>query len=68
MPSEREPAERYSIVGTDEDVGEVIELCGGDPREAVRVVLLACAGLEEDLRCAEHTASHGYVRGRKAGA
>lgn len=68
MPSEPQPAERYSIVGTDEDVDEVIDLCDGDAREAVRVLLLACAALEEELRRAEGKASHGYVRGRRAGA
>jgi hypothetical protein len=65
MPSEPAPAEPYSIVGSDEDVDEVIDLCDGDAREAVRVLLLACAALEEDLRRAEHKLSNGYVRARK---
>jgi hypothetical protein len=66
MPSEPTPAEPYSIVGSDEDVDTVIELCDGDAREAVRVLLLACAALEEDLRRAERKLSSGYVRGRRA--
>lgn len=65
MPSKPAPSERYSIVGSDEDVDEVIELCDGDAREAVRVLLLACTALEEALRRAEENTSYGYVRGQR---
>ena len=65
MPSEPGLAEPYTIVGSDEDVDTVIELCDGDAREAVRVLLLACEALEEDLRRAEAMLSNGYVRGRR---
>jgi hypothetical protein len=65
MPSEPAPAERPSFVGSDDDVGEVIELYDGDPREAVRVLLFACTALEEALRRAEENTSYGYVRGHR---
>jgi hypothetical protein len=66
MPSELAPAEQPSFVGSDEDVDAVIDLCGGDPREAVRTLIVAYATLEQALERAHHQASHGYVRGRYA--
>jgi hypothetical protein len=64
MPSEHQPAERPSFVGSDEDVDAVIELCDGDARAAVRVLILANAALEEQLERLAHEVSRGYVRAR----
>lgn len=72
MPSEPAPAGRDEFVGSDEDVDLVIELCGGDAREAVRTLIVAYAALEEELGLARRDAarqtarhvSRGYVRGR----
>lgn len=72
MPSERQPAERHSFVGSDEDVDAVIDLCDGDARAAVRVLILANAALEEEnaeleeqLKRLAHEVSRGYVRARR---
>ncbi|MDF2994691.1 MAG: hypothetical protein K0R27_328 [Xanthobacteraceae bacterium] len=72
MPSEPVPAERPSFVGSDEDVDAVIELCEGDARAAVRVLILANAALEEEYAALEaeveglaHEVSRGYVRARR---
>ena len=65
MPSERQPAERPSFVGSDEDVDAVIDLCDGDARAAVRVLILANAALEEELERLAHEVSRGYVRARR---
>lgn len=64
MPSEPAPAERPRFVGSDEDVDAVIELCVGDLRAAIRVLIVANAALEEQLEAARQEASWGYVRGR----
>lgn len=69
MPSEPVPAECPSFVGSDEDVDAVIDLCDGDARAAVWVLILANAALEEELERLAHEVSRGYVRARpKAGA
>lgn len=72
MPSERKPAEEPSFVGSDEDVDEVIDLCDGDARAAVRVLILANSALEAEIARLEdalgrlrHEVSLGYVRARK---
>ena len=65
MPSEHQPAERPSFVGSDEDVDAVIELCDRDARAAVRVLILANAALEEQLERLAHEVSRGYVRARR---
>ena len=71
MPSEHQPAERPPFVGSDEDVDAVIDLCDGDARAAVRVLIVAngaleaeIEGLEEALERLRHEVSRGYVRAR----
>ena len=59
-----EPAEKPRFIGGDEDVDAVIDLCDGDPRAAIRVLIVANAVLEEQLEAARQEASWGYVRGR----
>lgn len=42
---------------------EVIALCGGDARSAVKTLLVAKAFLEQELALAKLAVSYGYSRG-----
>ncbi len=42
---------------------EVIALCGGDARSAVKTLLVANAFLEQELALAKLAVSYGYTRG-----
>ncbi len=42
---------------------EVIALCGGDARSAVKALLVANAFLEEELALAKVAVSYGYSKG-----
>jgi hypothetical protein len=57
-----EPAEPIEV--TDADVDEAIAMCGGDPRAAVKTLLIAGQFLERELEEARQEASWGYIRGR----
>jgi hypothetical protein len=43
---------------------QAIEACGGDPREAVKALILANHFLETDLEKLKAAASMGYSRGK----
>lgn len=65
MPSEPAPAEQEPFACSEEDIDVVIELCDGDPRAAIRALLVACAALEDQLNRAQGDAvraSQGYIR------
>ena len=47
-------------------VDETIALCGGDARQAVKVLLVANEFLERELELAKVAVSRGYSRGRYA--
>lgn len=49
---------------TEADIDEVIETCSGDPRAAIRALLIGQQFLEAALEEARREASWGYVRGR----
>lgn len=65
MPSEPAPAEQKPFAYSDEDIDVVIELCGGDPREAIRTLLIASALYEAERDEALAELSAGYVRARR---
>ena len=46
------------------DVRQALELCHGDPMAALRMVLVANAFYEEEIRRLKHEASSGYGRGK----
>jgi predicted transcriptional regulator len=46
------------------DVDTVIAVCGGDPRVAVRTLLIANEFLSAELDSATAALSRGYTRGR----
>ena len=56
-------------MGIDDDIREVLALCKGDLKAALRMVLVANAYYEEEIRRLKDEASAGYGRGRvrKAG-
>lgn len=49
---------------TEADIDEVIAACSGDPRAAIRALLIGQQFLEAALEEARKEASWGYVRGR----
>lgn len=59
MPASAEQS--VAIEATDDEIDAIIEECGGNPREAIRVLLHDLAALAID---AEASVSRGYVRGR----
>ena len=48
----------------DNDVRQVLEICKGDVMAALRMVLIANAYYEEEIRRLKQEASAGYGRGR----
>ncbi|SDR49814.1 hypothetical protein SAMN05519103_03998 [Rhizobiales bacterium GAS113] len=50
--------------GLEADVDNAIAACGGDPRAAVRALIVLVDHLEEELRRRLDNVSRGYVRGR----
>lgn len=51
-------------MATPEEVEEVIEACGGDPRVAVRTLLIANDFLVAELERVQAQLSKGFVRGK----
>lgn len=66
MTSEQPPAERDAIAVTEADVDEVLSMCSGDPRAAIKALLIGQQYLEMLLEEARRKASRGYVRARRA--
>lgn len=64
MPSEHPPAERETIAIEEADIDEVLAMSGGDPRTAIKTLLIGQQFLEMQLEEARQEASWGYVRGR----
>lgn len=64
MPSEHPPPEREAIAIEEADVDEVLAMSGGDPRAAIKALLIGQQFLEMELGEARQDASWGYVRGR----
>lgn len=64
MTSEPAPAERETVSIGDDDVDDAIATCGGDPRAAIKALLVGNLFLEQMLDLAKQEASWGYVRGR----
>lgn len=56
--------EELTFEVTEADIDEVIATCQGDPRAAIRALLVAQQFLEAALEEARQEASWGYVRGR----
>jgi hypothetical protein len=53
-----------TAVSIDNDVRQVLEICKGDVMAALRMVLIANAYYEEEIRRLKQEASAGYGRGR----
>jgi hypothetical protein len=51
-------------VSIDNGVRQVLEICKGDLEAALRMVLVANAYYEEEIRRLKEEASSGYARGR----
>lgn len=66
MTSEQQPAEGDAIAVTEADVDEVLSICGGDPRAAIKALLIGQQYLEASLERARQEASRGYLRARPA--
>jgi hypothetical protein len=47
-----------------DDVDQVIEACAGDPRAAIKALLVANSFLEAELERAHSLLSKGFVRGK----
>ena len=50
---------------TEADVDEAIATCDGDPRAAIKALLVEATFLERLLSIAREEASRGYVRGKR---
>ena len=51
-------------MSTDDDLRQVLEICKGDYRAALRMVLIANQFYEEEIRLLKEEASAGYARGK----
>lgn len=51
-------------MGNDDDIRQVLEICKGDYKAALRMVLVANAFYEEEIARLKAEASFGYVRGK----
>jgi hypothetical protein len=51
-------------VSIDDDIRQVLEICKGDYKAALRVVLIAISFYEEDIRRLKQEASAGFARGK----
>ncbi|GAB4073159.1 hypothetical protein GCM10028812_52980 [Ancylobacter sonchi] len=62
-PSEADLTEPFTV--TEEEIDEVLEICGGRPRDAMRALLIGQRSFKEvALDEARRETSWGYVRGR----
>jgi hypothetical protein len=51
-------------VSTDDDLRQVLDICKGDYKAALRMVLIANQFFEEEIRLLKEEASAGYARGK----
>jgi hypothetical protein len=58
-----EPKTSFEPDQNESSCDEVIALCGGDPRAAVKALLVANAFQEQELALAKLAVSYGYSRG-----
>ena len=56
--------ERGRNVSVDDDIQQVLEICKGDYKAALRMVVVANAFYEAEIRLLKEEASAGYGRGR----
>jgi hypothetical protein len=57
------PAQGFPV-SIDNDIRQVLDICKGDLKAALRMVLVANAYYEEEIRRLKEEASTGYGRGR----
>ena len=50
-------------MGIDDDIRQVLEICKGDYKAALRMVLIANAFYEEEIARLKNEASAGFARG-----
>jgi hypothetical protein len=53
-----------NYMSIDSDIAQVLEICKGDYKAALRMVLVANAFYEAEIRLLKEEASTGYGRGR----
>lgn len=51
-------------MGIDDDIRQVLEICKGDYKAALRLVLVANAFYEEEIARLKNEASTGFARGK----
>jgi hypothetical protein len=51
-------------VSVDDDIKQVLEICKGDIKAALRMVLIANSFYEEEIARLKNEASSGYGRGK----
>jgi len=68
MTSQPKPGLSDPIEVSDEDVDEVVAICEGDLRAAIRALLVENEFLSRLLAIAQQEMSWGYVRGRPSRA
>jgi hypothetical protein len=51
-------------VDVDDDIREVLEMCKGDSKAALRIVLIANRYYEQEIKRLRQEASAGYGRGK----
>ena len=58
------PLFKESAVSIDDDLRQVLDICKGDLKAALRMVLVANAYYEEEIGRLKNEASTGYARGK----
>ncbi|MBB3771495.1 glutamate mutase epsilon subunit [Angulomicrobium tetraedrale] len=70
MTSAQPSAEPVPFVASDADIDIMLELCGDDAREAIRVLIMSNVKLQDEMARLRSTAiraaSRGFIRARPA--
>lgn len=62
--SERSPQQGFRAVGIDDDLRQALDICKGDYKAALRMVLIANAFYEEEIERLKAEVSSGFARGK----
>ena len=64
MPQDASPTPEFDPERLEVATDEAIAACGGNPRDAVKALIVANEFLEKEVADLAQAVSHAYVRGR----